>query len=467
MGSQEKTPASATTEVPPSSSQQDAQKAFSPTHNPNFRPVYRSHIKRSESFDIVDEYFRGPHNIQKHSKWPFFLRLQGSVTPKMILPLLLIGAWSTLITCISKFVFELAVNSVLLTVLGFVVGLALSFRSSTAYERYTEGRKYWAQLLLTSRILARLIWIHTKERHAQSPELGKSDLLAKLTALNLINAFAVSLKHRLRFEPSVEYPDLQQYVAHLQTFAGNADQSVLQKRKESPWKAVGEYLGVSFAESNPRKLIKRSKDNLGNLPLEILTYLSAYLETCFANDTLKIGVHQVQAMVQMGSLTDVLTGTERVLNTPLPIAYSIAISQITHLYVLALPFQLFKPLGWITIPGTIVAAYIILGLTHIGYEIEDPFGDDVNDLPLDTYCRELAADIDVLTSMPAPESKDFIEVSQNKVLFPLSNGEYKSWEAKSVEEIRAALKEKATTPTSHAASGSERTSDTAFDTFVV
>lgn len=372
-----------------------------------------------------------------------------------------------MITCISKFVIELGVNSVLLTVLGFVVGLAISFRSSTAYERYTEGRKYWAQLLLTSRTLARLIWIHTKERHAQSPEQGKADLLAKLTALNLITAFAVSLKHRLRFEPSIEYPDLQPYVAHLRTFAGDADQSVLQKQKESPWKSFGEYLGVSFAESNPRKLIKRSKENLGNLPLEILTYLSAYLETCFANDTLKLGVHQVQAMNQMGSLTDVLTGTERVLNTPLPVAYSIAISQITYLYVLVLPFQLVKLLGWITIPGTIGAAYIVLGLTHIGYEIENPFGQDVNDLPLDTYCRELAADIDVLTSMPAPESKDFIEVSQNKV-FPLSVGEYQSWEAKSVEEIRAALKEKATTP-SHLpkGSGSGRTSDTAFDTFEV
>ena len=466
MASAEKAPAPITTELPlpPSPSRQDAP---SPIHNPNFRPVYQFHTKNTASLEL-DDYFHGPHNIQKHSKWPFFLRLQGSVTPKMILPLLLIGAWSTMITCISKFVFELSVNSVLLTVLGFVVGLALSFRSSTAYERYTEGRKYWAQLLLTSRTLARIIWIHTRERHEQSPELGKSDLLAKLTALNLLNAFAISLKHRLRFEPSVEYPDLQPYIAHLHTFAGDADQSALRKRKEHPWKSLGEYLGVSFAESNPRKLFKRSKDNLGNLPLEILTYLSAYLETCFQNDTLKIGVHQVQAMAQMGSLTDVLTGTERVLNTPLPIAYSIAISQITHLYVLVLPFQLFKLLGWVTIPGTLVAAYIILGLTHIGYEIENPFGEDVNDLPLDTYCRELAADIDILTSMPAPQMKDFIEVSQNKVLFPLSNGEYKSWEAKSVEEIRAVLKEKATTPVSHSkGSGSGSTSDTAFDTFEV
>ena len=163
-----------------------------------------------------------------------------------------------------------------------------------------------------------------------------------------------------------------------------------------------------------------------------------------------------------------MTGTERVLNTPLPIASSIAISQITHLYVLVLPFQLFKLLGWVTIPGTLVAAYIILGLTHIGYEIENPFGEDVNDLPLDTYCRELAADIDVLTSMPAPQMEDFVKVSQNKILLPLSNSEYQSWEAKSVEEIRTALKEKATTPISgQTGSGSGRTSDTAFATFEV
>ena len=77
-----------------------------------------------------------------------------------------------------------------MTVLGFVVGLALSFRSSTAYERYAEGRKfcslcqsgltknrYWAQATLATRNLARLIWIHAKER---DDDLGKQDLLAKL-----------------------------------------------------------------------------------------------------------------------------------------------------------------------------------------------------------------------------------------------------------------------------------------------
>lgn len=64
------------------------------------------------------------------------MRLHGSVIPRMIVPLFWIACWSTLITCISEFSgTELAVNTLLLTVLGFVISLALSFKSTTAYER--------------------------------------------------------------------------------------------------------------------------------------------------------------------------------------------------------------------------------------------------------------------------------------------------------------------------------------------
>jgi len=185
----------------------------------------------------VDDYFVGPRDVQRHSKLPYFMRLHGSVLPKMVVPLSFIGIWATAITCISEFVYQLGVNSILLTVLGFVVGLALSFRSTTAYERYNDGRKYWSQLSYTSRNLARLVWCHVDERHEESEELGKSDLLTKLTALNLINAFAVALKHHLRFEPATEYPDLDPLISHLNTMAHNADQAKLQKKKSTPWKA--------------------------------------------------------------------------------------------------------------------------------------------------------------------------------------------------------------------------------------
>jgi len=106
--------------------------------------------------------------------------MHGSILPKMILPLLAVGTWATLFTCISQLIRPLAINPLLLTVLGFVVGLGLSFRSSTAYERYAEGRRYWAQLILASQNLGRVYWVHAVEREG---ELGKKDMLAKLYVL--------------------------------------------------------------------------------------------------------------------------------------------------------------------------------------------------------------------------------------------------------------------------------------------
>ncbi|GAQ09135.1 UPF0187 protein sll1024 [Aspergillus lentulus] len=406
---------------------------------------FRFHRRKNDDFD---SYFHGPRDLDKHSKWPVFLRMHGSVLPKLILPLLFVAAWSTLITLFSHYVHPLGINNILLTVLGFVVGLALSFRSSTAYERWADGRKYWALLVQTSRNLARTIWVNTAEREG---EFEKDDLLGKLTAMNLILAFAVALKHKLRFEPDIGYEDLAGLVGHLDTFAKDAhDRARLQPPKKSSWKAMGEYLGVSFAESNPRKLVKRSKKPLGHLPLEILNHLSAYVDRCIANGTMSVSLHQSQAIAALCSLNEVLTGTERVLDTPLPVAYSISIAQIAWIYVLVLPFQLYPALHWITIPGSIVAAYIILGLATIGSEIENPFGHDVNDLPLDTYCRQIAVELDIITAMPPPKVDDFTSRDENLVLFPLSTSGYPDWRDRSVEDIRAALRAKvvANTPSS-------------------
>ncbi|KAK4864316.1 hypothetical protein LT330_009843 [Penicillium expansum] len=417
------------------------------------------HLDRRDSSEL-DRYFHGPRNMEKHSKWPIMMRMHGSVMPKMIMPLVTVAIWSTAVTVFSKKVHDLGINNILLTVLGFVVGLALSFRSSTAYERWADGRKYWAQLIQASRNLSRTIWINTGEREGEE---GKDDLLRKLSAMNLILAFAVALKHKLRFEPDIAYEDLAGLAGHLDTFARDAhDRMVVNPPAKSVWKSAGEYLGMSFAESNPRKYVKRSKKPLGHLPLEILNHLSAYIDSCVANGTMVSTLHQGQAITMMATFNEVLTGTERVLDTPLPTAYSIAIAQISWIYILVLPFQLYNALEWITIPGTIdieVAAYIILGLATIGSEIENPFGQDVNDLPLDTYCRQIAVEMDIITATPRPNVNDFMTRADNLVLFPLSQLGYPDWKERTVEDIRGALRTKVVVnPSSASASGASDTS---------
>lgn len=150
--------------------------------------------------------------------------------------------------------------------------------------------------------------------------------------------------------------------------------------------------------------------------------------------------HSIVTM--MSVLSEIVTGTERVLDTPLPTAYSIAIFQISWIYVLVLPFQLYGALDWVTIPASLVAAYIILGLATIGSEIENPFGQDVNDLPLDTYCRQIALELDIITATPRPNVDDFMTRAENLVLFPLSQNGYDEWKDRTVEDIRGALRAK-------------------------
>lgn len=336
------------------------------------------------------------------------------------------------------------VDTVLLTVLGFVVAFAVTFRSSTAYERYSEGRRYWSSLILTSRNLGRHVWINMAERvDEEDPLRIKKDLLGKISAMNLISAFSIALMHRLRFEPGVDYPDVQHLVAPIAktTLAGQVDQSKLQPSQLSTMKRLGQYLGLSFAFSNPRKTIKRSESNLGNLPHEILVHISAYFEKAMASKQIygpnKFFWNDVRTMAE------ILTGVERISTTPLPIAYTICISQITWMYIMALPFQLARKLGWVTIPATMLAAYIILGLATIGAEIEDPFGNDVNDLPLERYCAEIRGDLDAIMSHTVDEYEAYNESDGNRPLHPFSDKTSMQWLDMDIDEVRELLKKQA------------------------
>jgi putative membrane protein len=332
-------------------------------------------------------------------------------------------------------------DQVFITVLGFVVSLALSVRSTVSMDRYFQGRQLWGRLRVASHVLGRLIWIHVEERHHVDPSLGKQDLLAKVSCLNLVVAFAVALKHKLRFEPGTHYDDLKHLIGHLDTYA----QASQQPPPKPPGAArrVCQLLGIPMATPNPRKLVKQARVPLGDLPLEILSHLSAYIKVLYDTGTLRdYSIYQTQSLDSLSALDEVACGTERILNTPLPLAYSIAIAQVTWLYIILLPFQCFHSLGWNTIPACIVAAYIILGIAFIGREIEDPFGHDVNDLPLDAFCLQIRQDMDIIMSREAPLSGDFMNREENMPLYPLSYLSTRAWAEKSVEEIRGALAQK-------------------------
>jgi putative membrane protein len=138
----------------------------------------------------------------------------------------------------------------------------------------------------------------------------------------------------------------------------------------------------------------RSETVSHNIPLEISLYLSSYVAalqqrkaldpataselslSCQIGSQRLIIDHQyctaalMNAMVQ---LVDALTGLERILTTPIPFSYSVHLWVVVNIYCLLLPFQIWKPLGWLTIPATAIISFIFFGFLVAGEEIESKF----------------------------------------------------------------------------------------------
>ncbi|KAF8266251.1 Bestrophin, RFP-TM, chloride channel-domain-containing protein [Lactarius quietus] len=137
--------------------------------------------------------------------------------------LLFFAAWSTAICVISDTTKDLGIASTLLTVIGTVLGFVISYRTTSSFERYNEGRKYWSQIIYASRTLARLIWFHVPDQMdmGEMPEKERKArvLVEKKTVLNLIDAFGVAVKHYLRGEEGIYYEDLYHTTKFLPSYA--------------------------------------------------------------------------------------------------------------------------------------------------------------------------------------------------------------------------------------------------------
>ncbi|CAE6457946.1 unnamed protein product [Rhizoctonia solani] len=153
-------------------------------------------------------------------------KFRGTVLNDLWPELMFFTGIGAMVACVSKFTdTKLSFDPQLLTVLGTVLGLVISFRTTSAYDRYWEGRKLWTTISLSSRNLANLIWIHvpTDRSAKSSTPLPKDHLLKvmieKSSMINLIQAFSVSVKHYLRGEPGIYYQDLYPLIAFLPQYA--------------------------------------------------------------------------------------------------------------------------------------------------------------------------------------------------------------------------------------------------------
>lgn len=129
----------------------------------------------------------------------------------------------------------------------------------------------------------------------------------------------------------------------------------------------------------------------GNPPAAIATHLSLWIQARQADGKCdSVTAQSLEANVR--TLVESQGGCERILRTPIPFAYAVHIKRLLFLYLLTLPFILVGEMGWVAIPSTAAIAFGLLGIEEAGVEIEDPFGDDPNDLPVEAICATVGKD---------------------------------------------------------------------------
>jgi putative membrane protein len=276
-------------------------------------------------------------------------QLRGSVIPQIMPMVLLCSAFGFIISLLYAQGFPVSshTGSILPSL---VLGLLLVFRTNTAYERFWEGRKLWGTLVNTLRNLARQIWVNVDEKEPK-------DVLEKKEILRLLIAFAVALKLHLRQEQ------------------------------------INEELAELISPSQYEKLQK-----MNNPPIEISFWISDYLNHQWERGCLDI--YQLTAMNELVNIIiDVLGGCERILRTPIPLAYAIHLKHLLLLYCLLLPLEMVKNFGWGLGFVMGIISFTLFGIEAIGIEIENPFGRDPNDLLLDTICNTIKRNINDLISL--------------------------------------------------------------------
>ena len=95
----------------------------------------------------------------------------------------------------------------------------------------------------------------------------------------------------------------------------------------------------------------------------------------------------------LDDLQGVLRALDRIRFTPLPFAYVNQLKVFMMIYLGTLPLVLIPKFDYMTLVGMFFAVYAFVGIEEIGLEIEDPFGDDPNDLPIEQICQGTKRDV--------------------------------------------------------------------------
>lgn len=275
----------------------------------------------------------------------FIFKFHKGDTFRVLLPLMAgIAGYTVLIVFLEKEIFRLSDSShvknitLMHAVLGGVISFLLVFRTNSAYDRWWEGRKLWGELTNNTRSLS------LKLNTLLPPGATEHRTFFR----KILPAYAFALRnHLLSVKADWELFDRQ---------VNELGQLSIDKSKHIP----NQVMDLIY-----QRILKLRQEG-------VLTDTSLL----FLQDELR-------------SFTSICGACERIKNTPIPFSYGVFLKKFIFGYVMTLPFGYMFTLGYLSAPIVVFIFYILASLELIAEEIEDPFGQDSNDLPTDKMAMNI------------------------------------------------------------------------------
>lgn len=226
------------------------------------------------------------------------------------------------------------------SLLGIVLGLFLVFRTNTAYDRWWEGRKLWGGLVNSTRNFAMKV----------NACVGKENRADRDWFAKMIPNFVFAMKESLR--SGVQLAEL-----------------------ESPEDSFLDDL-MKY-KHKPNRIAAMMYEKVNGL----------YRDKVITGDQL------INMDKELKDFIDLIGACERIKNTPIPYSYMMYVKKFITIYIITLPFAFVSQSGYMTVPIVALVSFVLLSVELIAEEIEDPFGRDVNDLPLDELAVKMKENV--------------------------------------------------------------------------
>jgi ion channel-forming bestrophin family protein len=237
--------------------------------------------------------------------------------------------------------------------LGAALAIFIAFRNNTAFGRWNEARSAWQSVLVGGRVLARQVLASIDNAIAGGAEPTQATAIGRELVLRLV-AFGYLLGDRIRPEPAG--PQLEGLLPDVEIRS----------------------LGTAI---NPPNLLLRQ-------------------QSIRIKDCIRLGVlgqfDPISLEPQLAALSTAQGVIERIKNTPTPRQYDYFTRRFVLLFAALAPFGILSLVTgsiWWTLPLSLSLGGVFVVMAVTGSANDEPFANQVTDVPIAAVCRELERDL--------------------------------------------------------------------------